>query len=374
MVLKRNDTVVFGKWEAMMIMLNLTTTHILLNFPRNMVEAGGTAGWMISVYATVIVLLLFYIITKLYEKFEGKDILDISEYMGGNIARIIVGSFLSVYILFIISTILREFAEDMKVISLTVSPISFVILLFVLGVVVGAYAGIEAIVRFAAIVVPIIVLGFLFIIIAVAPYYDITNLFPILGSGVSDIFVKGALKISIFSGFIVIFFLPPFIKTHKNFKMVGYSAILLSGYFFVSGVLAYLLTIPYPTALENFLPVYQMARMINYGRFFQRIESVFVIIWSSGAFIYLSFGLFLVVYTFKKAFKLEYYKPLVLPFAILLFTLSLIPLNLMETIKLETEYIRNAVPFIVFVLPIIILAVANIKRRKEKKERAACEK
>jgi len=367
--MKNKSEIVIGKREATTIIIALISTQVFLNYPRAMAESAATAGWILSIYATVLTLLLFFIISKLYSNFEGKDILDISEYLAGNAGRIVIGIILIIFFTFIGAVILREFGENVKLVSLSISPISFILLFFITGMIVGAYAGLEALVRFSAIAVPIIAAGYLFILIGVSQYFDVSRILPILGTGPIEVFGKGATRISTFAALIVLFLMPPYIKTHKNFKSVGYWAIILSGIFLTMGTLSYLLVFPYPIATESSLPIYQLARLINYGRFFQRVESIFVLIWDASALLNLSITLFLIVYIFKKTFKLEYYKPLIIPFAILVFNICILPRNLMTAMDMEIKYFRNYSSIVTFAMTIVILLLARIKQRSMKKER-----
>jgi hypothetical protein len=161
----------------------------------------------------------------------------------------------------------------------------------------------------------------------------------------------------------------PFLKTNKNFRKTGYYTILLSAISLVTSVLIYLSAFPYPTALESFLPIYQLARLINYGRFFQRVESIFVLIWAASALIYLSTGFFFILHVFRKTFGLKYYKPLIIPMAILIFNLSLLPPNLMTVMKLDTEFFRSYVWIVTFIVPIVALLLARARLKSAKKRK-----
>ena len=79
-------------------------------------------------------------------KFLGKDLIDISE-IALKSWEDHCGIIFIVQFLYMTHITLREFAEDIKVISLTATPISVVIILFCIAMIVGAYLGIEAICR-----------------------------------------------------------------------------------------------------------------------------------------------------------------------------------------------------------------------------------
>jgi len=334
-----------------------------------MVESAGNAGWILVIYMTIIVLVLFALMSKLYSRFEGMDILDIGEYLAGNVGRVITGTVFIVYFVCILSIVLREYAENVKTVSLPSTPIVYIMGFFAISMIVGAYTGIEALVRTSAISVPIIAFAFFIIILGVSQYYDVTNLFPILGTGAKDIFIEGIPKISFFSAISVLFFMTPFIKTYKNFKSIGYISIIIAGVLLALSTLAYVFVFPYPSSLENILPIYSLARLINYGRFFQRIEALFVVIWDTVAMLYLSTGLFFTVYIYKKTFKLAYYKPLIIPFTIIILGLSLIPQSYMEVVEIENTYFRNIVLAVSFGFTIFVMLAALLFKKKGKKEK-----
>jgi spore germination protein (amino acid permease) len=302
---------------------------------------------------------------KLYKPFGGKDILDIGEYVGGKPLRGILGVITSLYLMFIISVVLREFSEDMKIISLPVTPISLVSLFFLVGMIAGAYMGIEAIVRMSAVVVPLIIVAILIIGIGVSQYNDFSNLMPVLGAGPYEVFVKGSLRVSIYSGIFILFLLASYLKTERKVKQAGFTGLVISAVFLFLSTLQYLLVYPYKSALEYFVPIYQLSRIISYGRFFQRIESIFLIVWVAAALTYLSTGFFFIVHQFKKGFGLSFYKPLIFPFAVIVLTLSLLPPNLMSAIELETRYFRTMAWVVAFGIIIFILAAARLKLKRQ---------
>ncbi|MCX7710865.1 MAG: spore germination protein [Clostridia bacterium] len=361
-----NNKVTFGRWETITVLLNSMGIPILLGFPRGMVELGGTAGWLICIYITVLALALFYIISRLYKPFEGMDPLDLGERIAGNAGRIIVGLIFFTHSTFIVSMILREFGEDMKVIALTVSPISFVQLFFITGMIVGAYKGIEAVVRMHSVVVVLISAGVLILVIFVMPFFKFGNIYPILGNGPEKIFGTGFFRVSSFSALIIIYMVFPFIKSHEQFRTAGFWGIGLTGFFMTLVTLTFIGVLPYPISLEQFLPVYQLSRIINVGRFFERIESVFMLLWASAALLYLSFAFIIILRIFQKAFKLPYYRPLILPFAVILFTLSLLPPNVMTALNLEAIFFRSYAWLTTFLFMIILLITARFVSKKEK--------
>lgn len=367
------DKAKIGNFEAACLLLNMIASKILLDFPRNAAEDAGTAGWLMTLLVSVIVFCLFVILSGLYKKFAGQNILELGETAFGVGGRIIIGLLFMLQFLMFIPIRLREFAEDMKVISLTSTPVSVVILLFCAGMAVGTYLGIETLARIHVLTVPILAGAFIIILLMNIPNFDVSRLAPWFGLGSDAILQKSVTSLSAFSELVVLFFIMAFLHKKNDFSSIGRYSLFFSGLFFVLTTLCYTLAFQYPTSTEYFLPMYQMARSIRLGRFFTRIESAFIVIWGCSAFLYLSSGLYFITWLFKRAFNLQYQRPLILPFIILIFTLSMAPENLYTTLQVEMRLYRNYSWLITFVLPLIILMSAVSRTRRKRKKEAVIE-
>lgn len=274
-----DNKITFGKWEGVCLLITMISTKSILNFPRIMVEDAGTAGWILSIYISILALIGFWIMNKLYKGFSSKDILDIGESLGGKPVKITVGIVILAFLTTMMVLSFRSFAELIKTMGFIMSPISFLMLFFFIGVFVAAYMGIEPIVRFMSIFVPITIISFGIFIVVLVPLRDINNIFPILGNGAYEVFVKGSLRLSYFSELLFLFLIIPFLKTQENFKKSGFIALIVSGLVFFSVTLIFITIYPHPAASEELLPTYQLARTIDYGRFFKRLESILIMTW-----------------------------------------------------------------------------------------------
>lgn len=364
--MQMQDKITFGKWEAVFLLTNIICTKLFLFYPRMTVDDAGTAGWIMTVFVSLLAFILFSILIKLFKKFEGKDILDIAALAGGKPLKILAGLFMAGMSLFTITIGIRDFSEDMKVISLPTSPLSFVMISFIIGMVVGSFFGLEAILRINAIVIPAVSVGYIVILMGVIPNMDMDNLFPILGTGVKDIFGKGLFRVSVFFEILTIFIITPFLGESKKVRSTGYIALGISSLFLIMGSLSYILTFSYPVSKELFLPIYHMARLINIGRFFQRIEALFVFIWAMAALLYMTSIFYLMLYIIAKTAGLKYLRPLILPFAVIVFSAGFIPQSLNSIIHITTEIIYKFIGVSGFLFYILVLGIANLRQKSKK--------
>jgi spore germination protein (amino acid permease) len=355
-----------GSFEAITLIINLICTKLFLYYGRMTAEDAATAGWMSAIVSGLAAFIMFIVIIRLFKRFGELDIIDISEIAGGKVLKVIAGTVITTGLFFLTVIVVRKFTEDMKIVSLPSSPLSYVMSIFIIGIVVACFFGMEALLRFHAIVIPIIGAGYLLILAGVMPKFDITNLTPIFGTGVDDIVIKGFLRSSVYCELLVLFLLPPFLGGYKKVRKVGYISFLSSAAFLVIGSLAYTLVFPYPSSLEPFLPIYNITRMISLGRFFQRIESVFVFIWAMAALMYLTSIFYFMIYTFAKTAGLMHTRPLVLPFAVIVFSAAFMPDSLVEVINMESKYTNNIAWIVTFVFTGLILITASLRKRAGK--------
>ncbi len=349
----------FGSWEATALMVNFVFAHIMLVFPRDMVQFGGSACWIIPIIITLIALCYFAIILKLYKNIGSLDLLDISAGIGGRSFKVIVGLLITVLLIATVSIFLGAFSQTLKIISLDNSALEYVGILFFVGMTAAAYYGIEAIARISAFLVPIIVIGFILITIGVIPEFRINNLYPILGEGILSISKGSIIKLNTFSSFIILFLMVPFFKK-QYLKKVGFSYIILSGLLLLWSTLSFILVFPYELAIDKKIPVFQLARHIDFGNFVQRIESISVLISSICAIIFLGALFNFIMYVFVKSLDLQQSKPIILPFAIIIFSLATF------SKRINYDFLSSSLVNIIclsgMLIPLILIIIGSIKK------------
>lgn len=100
-----------GTMEAICLICIVMTNHIIINIPETIIQASGPSAWLNVIFVSLIVLGFTLLICKLFENFSGKDILDLSEYVGGKWLKIIIGIAFIVLFSLISSTLLKFFCS-----------------------------------------------------------------------------------------------------------------------------------------------------------------------------------------------------------------------------------------------------------------------
>lgn len=349
----------FGSWESRTVLINLVFAQIMLTFPKDMAYLGGSAGWMIPIGITFIIIIYFSIVAALFKNVGSMDLIDISEKIGGRVFKVITGLLVSVFLVMNISTFLGAFSQTLKLISMDKSPLGYVELIFVIGCAAAAYFGIEAVVRINSFLVPVIIAGFILITIGVIPKFNFNNLFPVWGTGPVSLAQGSILKSSVFSSLLILFFMVPFFK-RKYIKRVGFLSIIISGMLLLWSTLAFLLVFPYQIAADKTIPIFQMARHMEYANISQRIESVSVLICSLSSLLYLGIMFTFLVHILEKTLSLKQSKPIILPLAIIAFSLT----NIIKKMNMDlvNTGIVNYFWMTGLLLPLVILIFGAVKK------------
>ncbi|AEY65776.1 GerAB/ArcD/ProY family transporter [Clostridium sp. BNL1100] len=349
----------FGSWEAICLLINMIFVQVILYFPKDAAGMGGSAGWIIPIAVTIIAYIYFAIATGFYRQHGNLDLLEISEKSAGRIFKIIVGLLAALLLILLEVSLLGEYAHSLKIVSLDKSPLAYILIFFVLGMAAAAYYGIEVVARISAFIVPICVIGFILITIGVIPEYSTDNLFPILGKGIDSVINGSTVSLHIFSPLLLIFFMIPFFK-RRNLNRVGYLSITISGLIMFWSTLSFLLTYPYEMAVDKKIPIYQMARLIEIGDYIQRVESVFVLVFSLSSILYMGALFTFIIHIIAKTLDLDRHQPIILPTAVIIYTMTFYKKGL--PFHLPGNQMTNILWILALLLPIIVLIISSIKK------------
>lgn len=354
------------KKEMTSLLVNAITVKMLFSFPRSIVVKSGTAAWIQMIYMSLITLIIFFLTVKVYEKAGMNNIVNIADKIGGRWLKIGIGIALTVVLGLNMTVNMRFFPESVNAILLPETPMEFILLLFAICIAFGAYMGIESIARVNAMFLPIAGLFLIGFLVLLIPHIQITNMYPVLGTGTYNIFVRGWGELRVFADIIVLNILLPFCKNRKQAISSGYRAIIISGIIGTLISVMYVMIFPYPTSTEFLTPIYMMARLLRIGRYFQRLEAFFEFIWSIAMLIYASLYLFAICHVWKEMFNLRYIRPIIFPMVTLMVMLSLVPSSVVDLY--QTNFITQWIIYpAAFTLPLVVGLLYRVKARRRKK-------
>ncbi len=308
----------------------------------------------------------FGILFKFFFKFPNKDFFEISEYVGGKTLRNISYFLVALYLTTSLVLVLSEFNENIRNILFKNAPSEYINLLFIIGMFVGLLCGFKGIFRTSVIIAPIILLSLFYMFFSLFENIDITNYTPVFGNDAHDFFIKGIFRIEIFEGMFLILLLGGHITNIKkatigSFILVSFIVLLISSLLF--GIIAY------PTSTENYFPFFELSRLISFGRFVQRVESLYTLIWLLAVYLYITLDTSFIVQIFSKAFNLKYYKRIIPLFCVIIFGITLLLKSYITVLSIRRFFINFVFPFLAYFYSLIIIIIANMKMKRRQNEK-----
>ena len=350
--------------EAICLIILLMINKLILNVPYYIVELVGNGAIINILIIGIVDFIVLLIIVNLIDKFESMDLLDISGYLGGPILKNIIGFFNIIFFYLVSSITLVDFCNVLHNIYFSDFSIIYIVLFFIIGISIANFIGIESISHHATFIVPLIIVSIFITFFFTLKNLSIENITPIFGKDYYTTFVKGLSNA--FSMYIIvyIYYVKPLLKNQEDFKKISIISYIISYILLASTVISMLSLFE---SNSNNIPInslFLLSRQIELGDFLKRIDSIFILLWISASFSYLSLIIFAINRTIKKLFNISNEKMITFSSCSTLFGLSLIPLNVSQIHFIENTIYRYIVLAFIFIIGIVLLILANMKRRR----------
>lgn len=361
-----NSNYKLGKVEAIFAISIIMVNRIIMNLPYSILETTGTGSIINLIYIGIIGLIFVVLINKLFKVFPNSDILDLSEYLGGKVFKIIISLiFIYLYFLTVFTTVI-DFSNLLKIIYFHRSPIIFIILFFILALLISNLLGLRSIAKTISLIVPFTIASILFTFFAVYDSFSIDQYTPILGNGYKSVFLEGLTNIFSFSIIVFFFFFKPLLKNCYDFEKVTISSFILSWILLFLTIISLLTVFPVTNNSSNINFLYSIARKINLGDFLQRLDALFILLWILCVFSYLSIITFILNTILKKATSASNRSMFSYLVAITAIGLCLLPINIAEIKFLQINVYKYTI-LSIFIISFIVLLCANLKFRYQQK-------
>ena len=349
-------------YEAISIIVSVMISHIILNIPNHILTLTGSSSILNILYIICITCIFFFIISKIFKSFPNLDIIDICEFLGGKFLKTVYSIFFIIYVSTITGLIIRIISNSLSLIYLSNLKLEIIILTFILAAAILNFFGFKTITRITLIFIPFILISMVIIFFTSAGDYVVERALPILGYGLKETFMYGTSNLFAFSSIIILFLLNPYIDSNK-YRKIGYISILTYSIYLIISVISLLFFIPSISEMNTILSVYVLARKISLGTFIQRIDALFILVWSVSIFSYSAITLYFSTKVFQKLTNIKHSASLICPMSLIIFAISIIPKNIAEVSFFENTLYRYSSLIMVFGISFFILVLAYIKKK-----------
>lgn len=361
-----------GFIEAIALISIVMINKIILNTPKEIISSTGSSSWLNVLYISIIVVFVVWIISFLFKKFQGKDILDVCEFLGGNTLKIIVGILYMFTLLLVPMFVIKNFSETLQIIYFKTSPLIYIVLFFIVSSTIANKFSIKVLSKANLIIIPIVFFSIIFILLSSIKDFKVERIFPILGYGVNETFFSGLSNLFSFSGICYLLFLNPFLDKTQDFKKISIISIIISGIYLFLSVTCILLSLSFTFKSGESFSLYLLTRNLEYGRFIQRIDAVFILIWIISTLSYISIAIYFCIYIFKKLTKICDTSTINYTINLLILTILLLPSNFADLNNFIGNTLKVNSLILIFGVSPLILILANLKLKLiNKKENVA---
>lgn len=348
----------FSNTEITLVISNAIISKLFLVYPSAFAALGASAGIILAL-STVFFGFIFTLVTlKLY-----KTKTDITELLPRKSLKIIFSIIIIALFTGNQGYFLRSVAESLKISILPDSPLFFITLVYMAGVVICSHTGLKAIVRAHSFATPFTLFVVAVLLFSSINNFDFYNVFPIFGNGTKMLPYIWVLA-SYFADFVLLLFIMPFSSQKASAEKIIIPTYVISSLALIVIIGIYTLVIPYTASADFFIPVYRIAQYVNYKSFMARMESIFTIGWMLSWFLTSATYLYITSMIAGRMFNAKSYRPFMYGTALVTFIISLIPSNTNKLVEWSNFF---AYPRLIagMIIPITILYFARKKEVKK---------
>lgn len=351
---------------------------ILMHFVGSLVFIGTSISakqnvWISIILSLVLSIPMLYIYSKLLMLYPGKNFVDISIEIFGNVAGSIISLPFIWYTFHLGLLVIRNFSEYINVVSLPETP-QFVSIYFMgLLVMWMCKAGIEVLGRWVTFSFPIILFVLLFGIILSLTKANLINLKPIMYDGIKPVLNTTFAFISfpILETVIFTMLLDNIKEKNKTFKLF-LNSVIVGCIIMLLVLVRNVLVLGADNVNQVYFPSMLAVKTIDIGLIVQRIEIVVSIVFIFGAFVKITTCAMATTIGLTTILKIDSYRKLVIPVCVTMMTCStFFNDNIIEMIEWSSNvYQYYAIPF-QFILPTFLLIAGKIKIKVQNKKQKA---
>lgn len=273
------DNTKIGSKEAIALLVTIAFNHIIINMTKDIIDLTASASLLNILYIGIIAIIFTSIICYFLNKFPTFDLVDISNYLGGKFLKWVIGLLFIAYFIFFAGNLLHMFSTCLQIIYFPYTKQFYIALFFIISGICACIMRHNAIYRSTLIIFPFIVISTLFLFLSDIQFFNIEKMYPIFGNGLYTTFFTGITNMFAFQGLAYILFTPPLLKEPAKIKKVAITSVILSCIFLLICVATVLFIFNGFVDTDELLPLFSAVKYIEFGSFFQKLDSIFVLIW-----------------------------------------------------------------------------------------------
>lgn len=262
-------------YQNVSILVLVSFAYQTILMPIVLSEVEGPVGWMAIIIGALLLYFMLKPINKLLDKHKGKTIINISKLLLPKPIFKTIGLYYIILFIIVSSWLIKDFAEQIKLLMLFNTPISLIIVIILLTASYAAKKGIQTIAQISHITVLLALVPYIAVIIFSAYYSDISNVLPVYPVDVEGIFKVLPYVIFGFLGYTVLLFSNSFVSKAEKNILLNKRFIIISTAIYVLCYLLIVIKFGINEAVRLVWPFLSIMKFVNIpGFFFESTEIV----------------------------------------------------------------------------------------------------
>lgn len=354
-----------GIAEGLALVFISTFTTTFLSGWSIVLDRATTATWLLPLVSFAAGVIILYLQLFVLRSTSGDLYAACQQLLGNTAARLIAVYLIAVYLLNAV-LLVRQFAESTLLTALPELPCELAIAWHVLVIAIILYSGIEAIARASYLILPMALLAVFTVLALLTPQYQFLYLTPWKGPGLGEVTVSGLRSVGVNLGILTPSILARSFQNSQTIKGAVLYGFGLSSFFKSLTLAAYIAAFGTGAGREKLLPFYEMARLVYINRYIQRVEALIILLWSIMGILTIAVELYIALYLLGRLFNLPTLKPLIIPFAVIIGQLAMMPTEITSVITFQNYAHITLYPSGMVAIPLLLFIAARSQSKKGK--------
>ncbi|MCF6137464.1 GerAB/ArcD/ProY family transporter [Pseudalkalibacillus berkeleyi] len=335
----------------------LVIPSILTSNAKQDVWIGGLVGLCFG----ALVIPLYFGLAKKYPSKNFAQILEIT--LGKWVGKSCSILYFFTFVLLLCVFVLRDIGDFMVTVMMVETPIQAIHISFLIVVIFSVRLGLEAFARAAELFLPWVILLYIVLVFTIAPQIDLRFAQPVLEQGVKPVLLAGFSFLTFpFLELVIFLMIIPYVNIPNKTGRGLFIGITFGGVSLIIISMLSILVVGVEETSESIYSSYDLAKQINIGGIFQRVEAMMAFIWFTTVFMKLTILTYVASLGLAQTFGIDDYKILTLPLGLLMYVLSI---NIFPNVAFLIEFTETMQIYVLlygFVLPLFLWFISLIRK------------
>jgi spore germination protein (amino acid permease) len=294
------------------LLFDTITSFATIHVPRLLMFQAGRDAWLSVILAWFLDVLLAVVYAYMGVRFPGQNMVEYSITILGKLGKA-VGIMFPLFFLMVSAMIQRGFSIMINTAFFPKTPVEIILISSYIVIGYAALKGIEVVGRVCEIIGPVNLFSLIILFLFVIPVINIDRLKPQLANGIYPAlsgtpFILSFIGICIIMGMYI-----PICNHPENGFIAKFTAVSMGASMIVLIVICSIGAFSIPQANNMLNASLELARIINFGGFFERVEAIWIMIAISATIVTSVTLIWASCLGVSQIVGLKTYKPLVFP-------------------------------------------------------------